>query len=54
MTTVREKKLEDALAQFIKPMKGLPFEVVIKALCAVEVIKYHTEKPRIRLCCLRL
>lgn len=44
MTTEREKKLEDALAQFIKPMKGLPFEVVIKALCGVEVIKYDTEK----------
>lgn len=37
MSTDREKLLEDALAQFIKPIKGIPFEVIIKSLCGVEV-----------------
>jgi uncharacterized coiled-coil protein SlyX len=40
MTTDREKRLEDALAQFLKPMKGIPFEVVIKSLCGTSVAKF--------------
>jgi len=40
MTTDREKKLEDALAKFIKPIKGLPFEVIIKALCNTAVLEF--------------
>jgi len=40
MSCEREKKLEDVLAQFIKPIKGIPFEVVIKGLCDVEVVKF--------------
>lgn len=33
MSTDREKKLEEVLAQFLKPIRGIPFEVVIKSLC---------------------
>ncbi len=40
MTTDREKILEDALAQFIKPFKKIPFEVVVKALCDVSVLEF--------------
>lgn len=43
MSLEREKKLEDALAQFIKPVKGIPFEVVIKAICEVEVFRFDKE-----------
>lgn len=41
MSIEREKKLEDALAQFIKPIKGIPFEVIIKSLFEVEVRKFN-------------
>jgi hypothetical protein len=40
MTTEREKRLEEALAQFLKPMKGIPFEVIIKSLCGASVEKF--------------
>ena len=40
MTTDREKRLEEALAQFLKPIKGIPFEVVIKSLCGNSVEKF--------------
>lgn len=40
MTSEREQKLEDALAQFLKPVKGIPFEVVVKAMCDNEVFKF--------------
>jgi len=40
MSTEREKRLEDLLAQFIKPMKGIPFEVIIKSLCDVGVRRF--------------
>ena len=40
MSTDREKLLEDALVQFIKPIKGIPFEVIIKSLCGVEVERF--------------
>lgn len=43
MTTDREKHLEAALAQFLKPMKGIPFEVVIQALCEVTVEKFELD-----------
>lgn len=46
MKTDREKRLEDALAQFIKPMKGIPFEVVIKGLCDVEVVQFDKAAGR--------
>jgi len=40
MTPKREKQLEDVLAQFLKPIRGIPFEVVIRALCEAEVLKF--------------
>lgn len=43
MTTDREKRLEAALAQFLKPMKGIPFEVVIQALCGTSVERFDPE-----------
>lgn len=48
MTTDREKRLEAALAQFLQPMKGIPFEVVIRALCGAQVERFdpNVEKNR--------
>jgi len=43
MTTDREKKLEEALEQFIRPYKGIPFEVIVKALCNVSVHKFDLD-----------
>lgn len=43
MTTDREKRLEAALAQFLQPMKGIPFEVVIQALCGAQVEKFDLD-----------
>ncbi len=42
----REKKLEEALSQFIKPIKGIPFEVVIKALWDVSVEKFDLSQEK--------
>lgn len=44
MASEREKQLEAALAQFIRPMRGIPFEVIVKALCNVEVLKFDPKK----------
>ena len=44
MSSEREKRLEEALAQFLKPMKGIPFEVVIKSLCGASVEKFDPNK----------
>lgn len=44
MSSEREKRLEEALAQFLKPIKGIPFEVVIKALCGAAVEKFDLYK----------
>jgi hypothetical protein len=43
MTTEREKQLEEALAQFLKPVKGIPFEVVIQSLCGAKVDKFDPD-----------
>lgn len=43
--TDREEQLEDLLAQFIKPMKGIPFEVVIRSLCGRKVNKIDISNP---------
>lgn len=43
MTTDREKRLEAALAQFLQPMKGIPFEVVIQALCGATVERFDPD-----------
>lgn len=45
MSRTREEKLEAALAQFIKPMKGIPFDVIIRALCGVAVERFNTDEP---------
>lgn len=44
MISEREQRLEEALAQFLKPMKGIPFEVVIKSLCGASVEKFDLSK----------
>jgi hypothetical protein len=35
----REEQLEELLAQFIKPMRGIPFEIVIRSICGKRVQK---------------
>lgn len=40
MISEREKRLEEALVQFLTPMRGIPFEVVIKALSGTSVEKF--------------
>lgn len=40
MTSEREKYLEDVLARFLKPVKGIPFEVVVKSLSAHSVERF--------------
>lgn len=40
MASERERKLEEILAQFLKPVKGIPFEVVIRSLCGANVEKF--------------
>lgn len=44
MPTDREQQLEQALAQFLKPIKGLPFDVIIRALCGVSVEKFDVTR----------
>ena len=45
MTTDREKRLEAALTQFLQPMKGIPFEIVIQALCGTQVERFNPAIP---------
>ena len=45
--TEREKKLEDILAQFLKPLKGIPFEVAIKSICEKEVLQFDRSQKMI-------
>lgn len=40
MTTDRERRLEEVLAQFIRPVRGIPFEVIIRSLCGVGVLAF--------------
>jgi hypothetical protein len=40
LSSEREKRLEEALAQFLKPIRGIPFELVVRSLCAVAVEKF--------------
>ena len=35
-----KKRIEETLAQFLKPMKGIPFDVVIKSLRRASVEKF--------------
>ena len=41
MKSKRELKLEKLLTQFIKPVKNIPFELIIQALFDVEVKKFN-------------
>lgn len=40
MANEREKMLEDVLAQMLKPLKGIPFEVIVKSICDHDVIPF--------------
>lgn len=40
MISDRERRLEEALVQFLKPMRGIPFECVIKSLYGASVEKF--------------
>lgn len=40
MTSEREAHLEKVLAQFLKPVKGIPFEVIIKSLSSCSVMPF--------------
>jgi len=46
MNTEREEKLEAVLAQFIRPIKGIPFEVIMRSLCSASVIKFDTTEGK--------
>jgi len=48
MTSDRERQLEEVLAQFLKPIRGIPFEVIIRSLCDVAVEKFNMEGERNR------
>ena len=41
----RLKVLEKALAQMLKPVRGIPFNVIIKSLCENEVVKFDVKSP---------
>ena len=41
----RLKVVEAALAQMLKPVKGIPFSVIIKALCERQVIQFDKSDP---------
>lgn len=43
MVSEREKKLENVLVRFLEPVRGVPFEVVIKALCGKEVVPFNRD-----------
>ena len=45
MTTERENRLEELLAQFLKPVRGVPYEVVIRALYDMRVEAFGRESP---------
>lgn len=40
MTSEREKKLEETLAQFLRPIRGIPFEVIVQSICDQKVIPF--------------
>lgn len=39
------EKLENALAQILKPMKGVPFSVVVRALADQNIIQIDPQSP---------
>ena len=40
----RIERLEEVIAQFLKPVKGIPFNVVVRSLCQHQVIKIEQQK----------
>jgi hypothetical protein len=46
MSNEREKHLEELLAKFLKPIRGIPFEVVIRSLCDVGVMRFDLSQPQ--------
>lgn len=45
MMNEREKRLEEALAQFLRPIRGIPFEVIIKSICETSVEAFDPGLP---------
>lgn len=45
MVSEREKQLEDVLAQFLRPVRGIPFEVIINSLCNSKVVQFAADQP---------
>jgi hypothetical protein len=39
------KELEGAISQFLKPLKNIPFKIVIKAMSGCEVIPFDKDNP---------
>jgi len=44
MSSEREQQLEDIIARFLQPMKGIPFEVVIKSLYGARVLPFDNQQ----------
>lgn len=44
MTNKREKQLEDIIAHFLTPPKGIPFEIVLKAVYGVSAVPFNREQ----------
>ena len=36
-----QKKLENIIKQMLSPLKGLPFNLVIKSICGHDVIRFN-------------
>jgi hypothetical protein len=43
------ESLESVLAQFLKPLKGIPFSVVMKSLAQKAVLPFDNDKPELAL-----
>jgi hypothetical protein len=41
----RIEVLENALAQMLKPVRGIPFYVIVKSIAEQKVIKFDKENP---------
>ena len=55
MNSNREQKLENIIEQFLQPIKGIPFEIVVKSLYKHEVYQFdksdaHNIKLTTQLC----
>ena len=43
MSSDREERLEELLARFLRPLRGIPFEVMIRALCESTVHRFDRD-----------